>query len=116
MKEKFTDILTIGVEPRHSAGCIHIPRLDQGILQVKQFFVFMDGIQLAECQSLQEAWMVLMAACYVFNIVYPREQKSTMNFCQRVILGIHDDESKDIKVVKLLGRVKKALKRVPDEA
>ena len=105
MKEKITDILSISGEPRPSAGCIHITRLDQNIMDVKRFFVFMDGIQLAECESLSEAWMVLMGASYVFNIVYPKEQKSTMNFSQRIMLGIQDDGSKDIKVVKLLGRI-----------
>ena len=112
MRERLDDIVTVSGDPRTSAGCIYITRLDQTIMDVSKFFVFMDGLQVAECKSLPEAWMILMGASYVFNIVYPKEQRSTMNFCQRVLLGIQDNDSKDIKVVKLLGRVKKAMVKV----
>lgn len=92
VREKFADVVAIKTPPREDAGCIHIPRLEGDITDISDLYVFVDGIQIGQYASMRKAWMVLASSYYVFNTEYPRNQRSSRNFTQRVLLNIKDSD------------------------
>lgn len=109
LREKLEEVLTINLPHTQDGGCIHVPKFDVGLDTISDMYVFMDAIQIARCSSMHEAWMVQAMSYYVFNMAYPNVLKSTTNFLQRIILNVKKSDTKDLKVVWLLGNLKKTM-------
>lgn len=68
-----------------------------------QFEVFVDGMSICEnLETVFDAFIVLMAVYYIFNISYPKDLSKTLTFVQKVFLNMQDGAKPPAQVLKVL--------------
>lgn len=68
--------------------------------------IIVEGVKMASIkEGLLEALCVQIMGFYVFNIIFPRELKSTLAFLTKYIFGIKDITLKCSKVEKLWNKL-----------
>ncbi|XP_030292943.1 sterile alpha motif domain-containing protein 3 isoform X2 [Sparus aurata] len=63
--------------------------------------VKVDGVDVCQCASLDEAFITAFSMYFVFNIAYPPHLRSTLAFLQRRVVGIVEEGDKPLPVTVL---------------
>ena len=58
-----------------------------------QFFVCCEHIVIAECKTVKDAVIDLIAAYYVFDIAYPKCSNAMLLFIQHFVFGLKDSQA-----------------------
>ena len=72
-----------------------------------QVFVCAEGSIFIESNSLQSSIIDLIAAYYVFNIVYPKYLDTILLFFQHCVMKLQDTQRMPNSAVKLVGNLQK---------
>eukprot|EP00111_Clytia_hemisphaerica_P004357 TCONS_00012456-protein len=62
--------------------------LSTALLESASFDVKIEGQVVAQANNFMEAFAVMIATYYVFNLAYPKELECTLSFIQKYILDI----------------------------
>lgn len=73
--------------------------------ETASFRLYMENVCIARTKSLLDAFQLLLAAFYVFNVAYPSKGSRTLTFMQKAVLNIQDSEKRDPKVADLIGKL-----------
>ena len=72
-----------------------------------QFFVSYDRIFICECQSLQDAFIDLIATYQVFNVTYPQALAGILLFFQHIIFEMRDKQPYPVILFKFVNKIQK---------
>ncbi|XDV33478.1 hypothetical protein PO909_003877 [Leuciscus waleckii] len=88
--------------------------LGESILGAKKWMLSIEGrvvLQLSDCSEFTSALAVLFASYYVFNMEYPEEAATTLEFIQRFFIRINPEHSKCNSKVQISRRTGKVVQR-----
>jgi len=71
------------------------------------FDVVVESEIIAHCDNFLDAFIVLLACYYVFNLAYPKKLEGTLTFVQKFLLKIGDSTKTLPRVAGLITRLKK---------
>ena len=77
----------------------------QIILPNSEYNVVCDNVTLCITPTLLEAWELLFASFYVFNVSYAKGSKNTLELMQRLLFNIQDGQKISSVVSSLMLKV-----------
>ncbi len=75
------------------------------VYKSKNFAIYADGIKIMSVKSVKNAFMILIACFFVFNIAYPKKMIRTLTFLQKVMLNLQDSIKTPNPVVTLITNI-----------
>ena len=81
--------------------------LSTALLESASFDIVVEEQIVAQSNSFLEAFAVMLATYYVFNLAYPKELECTLSFIQKYILDIGDTTKTAARVSGLINKLKK---------
>lgn len=76
-----------------------------------EFTIVAEGETICTVKNVLDAYSILFAVHYVFNLAYPKKVKNTFMFLQKVVLNITDNTSKSTKMIRVLYEVNSLLSK-----
>lgn len=58
----------------------------------EEFCVYVEGVKVKDCDNFFQYYVILVAAIYVFNLVYPKTWMKSLTFVQNVLIGLKDQQ------------------------
>lgn len=75
------------------------------IMEESEFRVQAEGVVVGTTESMLDAFCLLLATYFVFNIVYPSILEGTLTFIKKCVVGHSDKVKIPFKVTTLLTRL-----------
>ena len=75
--------------------------------EISVFHVKVEKITMCRCVDFVDAFAVMIALHYIFNVTYTKKIEATMICVQRLLLETHDNQKIPPKVLSLICKIKK---------
>ena len=102
-KEPAALIITDTVEKETSVILFTKP-----LVEDQMFVIKAEGTDVCKTASLKEAFLLLLASYFNFNLRFPGEIEGSLTFLQKVLVGHSDSLKQHAKVSTLLAKLAKA--------
>ncbi|XP_066932433.1 uncharacterized protein [Clytia hemisphaerica] len=99
-------------DPKHYYGIDNTltPRISHAnpdIFDEQEFFIHLDGITIGKSRDPLTALTLMYSCYYVFNLVYPKELQSSLEFIQRFLVKIGDGSKPSGKLITAITKIRK---------
>ena len=94
LKEDLDDLLVDDDDVDGDTSILHPYIVQHGGGETTPFFIFAEGTKICSTESHLKAFRLLMATFYVFNLAFPKANRGTLTFYQKVFLSLQDNSKK----------------------